>query len=71
MKTIFFERAFNTKIEFFKTIEDIDKFIERKRGRKLRVVEIATPLVPKRGSIFRIRSYNIDKIVDEVINAEQ
>ncbi len=40
MKTLFFEKKYNTNIKDFQTTEDVDNFLERKLGRKLRVVYI-------------------------------
>ena len=68
MKTIFFERAFGVDIRSFNTTEDVDKFIERRRGKKMRVVEINTHLVQKRGNVFRIRYYDIDGLVDRTLD---
>jgi len=68
VNTVFFERAFDVSINSFKTTEDVNKFIEKRRGRKLRVRRIETPLVSRRGSIFRIGHCDVDELVDEALN---
>jgi hypothetical protein len=65
MKTIFFERAFGDDIGSFSTTKEIDRFVEERRGKKMKVVEISTPLVP--GNVFRIRCYDIDELVDRAL----
>ena len=37
-KTVIFEEKYNTNIKNFNTVEDIDKFIEKKEGKKLEIV---------------------------------
>ena len=39
-KTIIFEQKYGVDIADFKTTEEVDAFIEKKEGRKLRVVKI-------------------------------
>jgi hypothetical protein len=45
MKTLFFERKYNTNITDFQTTEDVDNFLERKLGRKLRVIHKDTNIL--------------------------
>lgn len=45
MKTIFFEKKYNINIKNFQTTEDIDNFLERKLGKKLRVVRKDTNIL--------------------------
>lgn len=45
MKTLFFEKKYNTNIKKFQTTEDVDNFLERKLGRKLKVIRINTNIL--------------------------
>lgn len=44
-KTIFFEDKYGVDIKDFKNTEDIDNFLEKKLGRKLRIKRIETNLL--------------------------
>jgi hypothetical protein len=45
MKTIFFEDKYKTDISQFSTTTEIDKFMENKLGRPLRVIRIQTNIL--------------------------
>jgi hypothetical protein len=52
----------------FSTTEDIDKVIEKQKGRKLEIVKIDDHgIVPSRGNVFKIRKYDIDRMFEEAI----
>ena len=40
MKTVIFEKKYGVNIDDFSTTEDIDKVIEKQKGRKLEIVNI-------------------------------
>ncbi len=44
-KTIFFEDKYDVNIKDFDTTEEIDKFIEKKTGKKLKVIRIDTNIL--------------------------
>jgi len=66
-KTVLFEKAFGVDIRNFHTTEDVNKFIAKVRGREIGIIEIKTPLVVRRGGIWPIIDYDIDRMVDEAI----
>lgn len=68
MKTIFFERALGVDIKSFKTTMDVNKHIERIKGRKMKVVKLSSPVVIRRGGTYEISSHNIDELVDKALN---
>jgi len=45
MKTIFFEDKYGTRIKNFSTTEDVDKFLEKKLGKPLKVIRIDTNIL--------------------------
>ncbi len=66
-KTVFFERVFGVNIDSIKTTKEVDEVVERRRNRKMRVVEIISPVVYNRGNVFKIRKYDIEKLVSEAL----
>ncbi len=67
-KTVIFEEKYGVNIEDFSTTEDIEKFIENKTNRKLHVVKLEDHgIVSSRGSIFKIRKYDIRRRFDETM----
>ena len=67
-KTVIFEDKYGVNIDDFSTTEDIDKVIEKQKGRKLAIVEIDDHgIVPSRGNVFKIREYDIDRMFEEAI----
>lgn len=69
-KTVIFEKKYGVKfnIDQFSTTADIEKFIEHKTDRKLQVVKLDDHgIVSGRGSIFKIKKYDIDQRFDETI----
>ena len=57
-KTVFFEKAYGVNIEDINTTKEVDEIIEKKIGRKLRVVSV---------EMFPIRSHDIDRMIDEAL----
>lgn len=67
-KTVIFEEKYGVNIDDFSTTEDIDKVIEKQKGRKLEIVKIDDHgIVPSRGNVFKIRKYDIDRMFEEAI----
>ena len=67
-KTIFFEKVFGVNIEDYKTTEEIDKFIAKKRNlNQIRIKKLGYSLVYPRGSIFPIVNLDIEKMVSETV----
>lgn len=68
-KTVIFEEKYGVDIGKFSTTSDVEKFIEDKIGRELKVIEpCGHGIVSNRGNIFKIRDYDIDRMFDETIN---
>jgi hypothetical protein len=58
--TIFFKDLFGPEIIYtLRSTADVDKFMERQLGRKLKVVSSGTNLIRK--PVLRIKPYNIDR----------
>ena len=69
-KTVIFEEKYGVDIEKFSTTSDVEKFIEDKIGRELQVIEpIGHGVVSTRGSIFKLRDYDINSMFDKTINS--
>jgi len=67
-KTVIFEEKYGVNIKDFSTTADVERFIENKTNRKLQVVKLDDHgIVSSRGSIFKIRKYDIDNRFDETI----
>ena len=58
-KTIFFEEKYGVEISQFRSISDVDSFVEKKLGRKLEVRPINSNIVSKSGNLFRIVKYDV------------
>ena len=57
-KTVIFEEKYGVNIGDFSTTEDIDKVIEKQKGRKLEIVKIDDHgIVPSRGNVFKIKNW--------------
>ena len=69
-KTVIFEERYGVDIDKFSTTSDVEKFIEDKIGRELRVIEPGGHgIVSTRGNIFKLRDYDINRMFDETINS--
>lgn len=53
-KTVFFEDKWGEKISKFASTKDVDKFVEKRSGRKLEIKRIDSNLVSRSGNIFKI-----------------
>lgn len=60
-KTIFFEEKYGEDITRFRSISDVDSFIEMKRGRKLEVKQIKSNLVSNSGNLFNSIKYDVER----------
>ncbi len=69
-KTVIFEKKYGVDIEKFSTTSDVEKFIEDKIGRELQFIEpCGHGIVSTRGNIFKLRDYDINRMLDETINS--
>ncbi len=64
-KTVIFESRFGVDINQFSSTQEIDEFLEKKLGRKLRVVRLDQGVVDDTGNVFMLSDYDIDRIIDE------
>ena len=68
-KTVIFEEKYGVNIEDFSTTIDIEKFMEDITGRKLHVTKPEDHgIASSRGSVFKMRAYDIDDRFDETID---
>ncbi len=50
------------------TIEEIDKVIEEKEGRELKIIKLDDHgIAHSRGNVFNLGKYDIDRMFDETI----
>ena len=56
--TVIFEIKYNTNIGDFSTTEEVDKFIEKQKGRELRVIDLEG---------FKLGKYDINALFDATI----
>jgi hypothetical protein len=67
-ETVIFEKKYGVNINDFSTIEEIEKFIEKKEGKKLQTVKLDSyGFAHSRGSIFKLKKYNIDRMFNKAI----
>lgn len=67
-ETVIFEKKYGKNINDFSTIGEIEKFIEKKEGKKLKIVKLDSHgFAHSRGSIFKFKKYNIDRIFNKAI----
>ena len=67
-KTVIFEEKYGVNIKDFSTTEDIERFIENKLDRKLQVIKLEDHgIASSRGSVFKIRKYDICRMFDKTI----
>ena len=67
-KTVIFEKKYGVNINDFSTIEEIDKFIEEKKGKKLELIKLDDRgIAHSRGNVFELRKYDINRILDETL----
>jgi hypothetical protein len=67
-ETIIFEKKYGVKLSDFSTIEEIEHFIEEREGKKLQIEKLDSHgIVPSRGSIFKFKKYDIDRMYDKAI----
>ena len=68
-KTVIFEEKYGVDIKDFSTTKEIDEVIEKKIGRKLKVLKLGhSTLVPGRGNVFKLRKYDIKRRFDDTID---
>ncbi|MCX6677216.1 MAG: hypothetical protein NTU95_04635 [Methanothrix sp.] len=53
-KTVFFEDKWGEKISKFASTKDVDRFVEKRSGKKLGIKRIDSNLVSRSGNIFKI-----------------
>jgi|Deesub1362A_J573_1020465.scaffolds.fasta_scaffold00348_58 hypothetical protein len=71
-KTVLFEEKYGVDIRNFHSTKEIDKVVENKIGRKLKVVKVGSRVVSSgRGNIFKIRKYGINKRFKKAIRYKQ
>ena len=68
MKSLIFEKKYNAAIKNFKTIEEIDSFIQEKTGKKLEYKRSDNVIMAKGGSVFKLTTVNPGKIMDKLIS---
>lgn len=60
-KTIIFEKIYGVNVEDFTSTEEIDAVVEKKIGRKMKMVKIEDHgIVQSRGNVFKMGEYDID-----------
>lgn len=60
-KTIFFEEKYGVDISRFRSISDVDSFVEKELGRKLEVRPINSNIVSRSGNLFHIVKYDVQR----------
>lgn len=70
-KTIFFEKKWGEKISNFASTKDVDDFVEKKSGKKLKVKKIDSNLVSRSGNIFKIVSYKSESKFRKMLGLEK
>ncbi len=70
-KTVLFEEKYNVDISEFLTTEEVDKFIEKKEGKKLEIVSLEGGVVNARGNVFPVLDIDIDSVFDKTIGKKK
>jgi hypothetical protein len=68
-KTIYFEEKYGVNINQFKSIEEIDSFVEGKIGRPLTVVSTASNVIDRTGNVLTVKKYDIEKMLEKALNS--
>ncbi len=70
-KTVLFEEKYNVDICEFSTTEEVDKFIEKREGKKLEIVSLEGGIVNARGNVFPVLDMDIDSVFDKAIGKKK
>lgn len=68
MKSLIFEKKYQSSLENFPTIEDITKYIERKEGRKLDYRRSDNIFMAKGESVVKINTTDPGQLMDTVLS---
>ncbi|MBF0465713.1 MAG: hypothetical protein HQK88_12140 [Nitrospirae bacterium] len=63
----YFQQLFGEDPKKFNTVEEIDSFIEKKKGLKLKVEFLYPDIVSVRGSVFPVKEMDVNKIIDNAL----
>jgi hypothetical protein len=67
MRSLIFEQKYKTPLKDFSTVEEINKYVEKKEGRKLDYKRSDNIIMAKGGSVFKINTTNPSKVIDNVL----
>ena len=71
-KTVIFEERYGVNVNDFSSTDEIDKVIEKKIGRKLQIINLDDHGIShSRGSVFKLRKYDIDHMFDETVKDDR
>ncbi|MBE9592888.1 MAG: hypothetical protein IMF19_05355 [Proteobacteria bacterium] len=71
-KTVIFEERYGVNVNDFSSTDEIDKVIEKKIGRKLQIINLDDHGIShSRGSVFKLRKYDIDYMFDETVKDDR
>lgn len=70
-RTVIFEKKYKANMNDFHSIEDVDKFIEGKIGRKMKVTKTDSNIVDNTGNVFKIKQYDINGLIDKALNIKK
>jgi len=71
-KTVIFEERYGVNVNDFSSTDEIDKVIEKKIGRKLQIITLDDHGIShSRGSVFKLRNYDIDHMLDETVEDDR
>jgi len=67
-KTVIFEEKYGVDVREFSTTEEIDKVVEEKIDRKMKIVKLEDHgVVHSRGNVFKMEEYDIEKKFEATI----
>jgi hypothetical protein len=68
MRSLIFEKKYDVTLKNFSTIEEINRCVEKKEGRKLDYKRSDNIIMAKGGSVFKINTTNPSKVIDTVLS---
>jgi len=70
-KTVLFEKMYDTDISKFSTTSEVNDFLVEKLKKPLKTVSLPQNIVSKRGSVFPIKSLDIDGMFDNSLRTKR
>lgn len=68
MRSLIFEKKYEISVKQFNTLEQINRFVEEKTGRKLEYKRSDNLILAKGGSVFKLNTIDSGKVIDKILS---